>query len=357
MSLHEEWDGSPETLRSLLEGGKRCVVFDFTASFIGSWRSNSQIQLMGPADSRLSFGIGYSFISLFFGWWGIPWGPIRTVSSIYVNLRGGVDVTDEVVACANAKQSFPEVEEDNEAIEWVDLQDGDQIHQSASLARTRRTGDMLGVALVALLFVGWVVKGQLAASGDGNTKSKISTTTTTTKELGKRHSAADAERLEEPTHSCQGDLIFRDGKCTCPKGFDVFPFDRCCPRGMVPFGEWGCRKPTQQDASVAAPREDNSPRSSDKRRAQKRKTGRRGSRRKSTRKLRARRRRRGADRRARKGTYRGTGSYRRARRRPGCTIDCVQNSCSIKSCPRNLKAICRCLRTYWLPGVAECFCE
>jgi len=31
------------------------------------------------------------------GWWGIPWGPIWTISTIVTNLRGGRDVTNEVV--------------------------------------------------------------------------------------------------------------------------------------------------------------------------------------------------------------------------------------------------------------------
>jgi hypothetical protein len=30
------------------------------------------------------------------GWWGIPWGPIRSVQSLWTNLKGGVDVTAEV---------------------------------------------------------------------------------------------------------------------------------------------------------------------------------------------------------------------------------------------------------------------
>jgi hypothetical protein len=35
----------------------------------------------------------YSLLSLLFGWWGLPWGPIRTLQSIFINLTGGQDVT------------------------------------------------------------------------------------------------------------------------------------------------------------------------------------------------------------------------------------------------------------------------
>jgi hypothetical protein len=37
-----------------------------------------------------------SVVSLLLGWWGLPWGPIRTVQSIFVNLTGGQDATAAV---------------------------------------------------------------------------------------------------------------------------------------------------------------------------------------------------------------------------------------------------------------------
>jgi hypothetical protein len=36
-------------------------------------------------------------ISLLFGWWGIPWGPIYTVTSLFKNFGGGRDVTKEIM--------------------------------------------------------------------------------------------------------------------------------------------------------------------------------------------------------------------------------------------------------------------
>jgi hypothetical protein len=42
--------------------------------------------------------IQYSLISLLFGWWGIPWGPIWTISTIVTNAGGGKDVTHAVLA-------------------------------------------------------------------------------------------------------------------------------------------------------------------------------------------------------------------------------------------------------------------
>jgi len=47
--------------------------------------------------------VPWTLLSLIAGWWGIPWGLIFTSQSLYINLRGGNDVTNEV---ANALRLF-----------------------------------------------------------------------------------------------------------------------------------------------------------------------------------------------------------------------------------------------------------
>ena len=37
-------------------------------------------------------------------WWGIPWGPIYTVGCLSTNLKGGKDVTDEIVKSMNIQE-------------------------------------------------------------------------------------------------------------------------------------------------------------------------------------------------------------------------------------------------------------
>ena len=51
------------------------------------------------SDER-AIGKSYPFIliSLLLGWWGIPWGPIYTITSLVTNLGGGRDVTADVMA-------------------------------------------------------------------------------------------------------------------------------------------------------------------------------------------------------------------------------------------------------------------
>ncbi len=77
-----------------LANGAKFVVFTYALSFIiFSVRNSSPIYFIRKGQSTWRRSFQYTMISLLFGWWGIPWGPIFTVMSIYRNLRGGRDVT------------------------------------------------------------------------------------------------------------------------------------------------------------------------------------------------------------------------------------------------------------------------
>ena len=45
-----------------------------------------------------SLVLPYALLSAVLGWWGIPWEPIYTVQSIASNIKGGKDVTQQVLA-------------------------------------------------------------------------------------------------------------------------------------------------------------------------------------------------------------------------------------------------------------------
>ncbi len=85
-----------------LERGARFVVFDYCISVIVmTFRRPSSVYFIRAGESALARGLGFAAISTLLGWWGIPWGPIRTVPSIIVNLSGGRDVTAETIASLN----------------------------------------------------------------------------------------------------------------------------------------------------------------------------------------------------------------------------------------------------------------
>jgi len=56
-------------------------------------------------ETGMKRGLVFSVISLLFGWWGLPWGVIYTPMTMFTNLSGGCDVTDEVWALLQSSSS------------------------------------------------------------------------------------------------------------------------------------------------------------------------------------------------------------------------------------------------------------
>lgn len=85
-----------------LQNGAKFVIFQYCVSIIiMTFRRNSNIYFIKNGESTLKHSIRYTLMSLFFGWWGIPWGPIYTLGSIFNNLNGGKDVTAEIMKSLN----------------------------------------------------------------------------------------------------------------------------------------------------------------------------------------------------------------------------------------------------------------
>jgi hypothetical protein len=61
-----------------------------------TFKRSSDIYFIKGGESSLGKGIGYSLISMGLGWWGLPWGPIYTVGTLFTNMKGGRDITPEV---------------------------------------------------------------------------------------------------------------------------------------------------------------------------------------------------------------------------------------------------------------------
>jgi hypothetical protein len=86
-------------VRSAVSGGARFRAFPYCESWlIVSFRRISDPVLVKPGEAMLRAGGTQVLHSLLFGWWGFPWGPIWTVSTIWRTLHGGIDVTDAVMA-------------------------------------------------------------------------------------------------------------------------------------------------------------------------------------------------------------------------------------------------------------------
>jgi hypothetical protein len=88
---------TPAELEAELAAGGRFVVYEFCISFvILTLRCPTRVRLLRPRDSGVLRGLPYALLSLLLGWWGLPWGIIYTPLTIFTNLCGGHDVTEQV---------------------------------------------------------------------------------------------------------------------------------------------------------------------------------------------------------------------------------------------------------------------
>jgi hypothetical protein len=96
-------------LQDEVNRGGKFVVYQYCVSvIILTFKRPSDIYFI-PADSNpLTKGLPFSLISFFFGWWGIPWGPVYTVGSLVKNFGGGKDVTQPIMNSLVAHQPVDE---------------------------------------------------------------------------------------------------------------------------------------------------------------------------------------------------------------------------------------------------------
>jgi hypothetical protein len=86
-------------LKTAVAGGATFVVYPYAESWVVvSFKRVSDPILVGPAISRGGGKAVPLLHSLLFGWWGFPWGPIFTIQTVVRTLRGGIDVTNDVMA-------------------------------------------------------------------------------------------------------------------------------------------------------------------------------------------------------------------------------------------------------------------
>lgn len=82
-----------------IQRGGRFVMYQYTISLIVVTLQRSSDIYFIPGDEKgISEGLRYTAVSLILGWWGIPWGPVRTIRSVSCNLTGGKDVTQELMS-------------------------------------------------------------------------------------------------------------------------------------------------------------------------------------------------------------------------------------------------------------------
>jgi hypothetical protein len=92
-------------MQDIAQGGK-FVVFQYVISIIVlTFMRPSKVHYIKSTENAAKKGLKFTLITAFLGWWGIPWGPIRSVQAIRTNAKGGKDITSEVIARLGQKTS------------------------------------------------------------------------------------------------------------------------------------------------------------------------------------------------------------------------------------------------------------
>lgn len=88
-----------QALMQEVQRGGRFVVYEYCFSIlIMTFKRGTDVYFVRADESRFMKGLGFTMISLLFGWWGFPWGFIYTPMVLVTNLSGGRDVTNEIMA-------------------------------------------------------------------------------------------------------------------------------------------------------------------------------------------------------------------------------------------------------------------
>lgn len=103
----EDIKSGGELQQEIQQGGKFVAYQYYISVLILTFRRSSNVYFIRHEENAVVKGLPFTLLSLLLGWWGIPWGPIYTVQSVWVNFKGGRDVTSEVLASMTSASQKP----------------------------------------------------------------------------------------------------------------------------------------------------------------------------------------------------------------------------------------------------------
>lgn len=90
---------SAKEIQAEIEKGAKFVHYQYVVSYIfGTSKSQSELKLLKKGQSIFMHGFWYNLITILFGWWGLPSGPGTSIKVLKSNFKGGVDVTNQILA-------------------------------------------------------------------------------------------------------------------------------------------------------------------------------------------------------------------------------------------------------------------
>lgn len=88
----------------VLRGG-RFRVFPWNFSVIVmSFQRNSQVRYFRSSENPGLPALLWSMLSFCIGWWGIPWGIVFTVHTLWINSMGGRDITEGILTAVTGPE-------------------------------------------------------------------------------------------------------------------------------------------------------------------------------------------------------------------------------------------------------------
>lgn len=86
-------------IQAIINDGGKFVYFPYTISaVVVTFSKTSAIYLIRPYEKSIRYSYMYVLTNVVAGWWALPWGPIKTIGSMYQHLKGGKDVTSAVMS-------------------------------------------------------------------------------------------------------------------------------------------------------------------------------------------------------------------------------------------------------------------
>jgi len=87
---------SREQLDAELALGGRFVFYEYCLSVLfATSRRPSDVYFLKAEDLGIVRGLPYAALSFCFGWWGIPFGLLYTPMTIFTNLCGGRELSEQ----------------------------------------------------------------------------------------------------------------------------------------------------------------------------------------------------------------------------------------------------------------------
>ncbi|HEU4497621.1 MAG TPA: hypothetical protein VFR70_11265 [Flavobacterium sp.] len=86
-------------IKELVSQGAEFVYFPYTISLVVvTLKRASSIYFIRPQEGKFKYSYKHFGVNALLGWWGLPWGPVYTIGSMYHQLSGGKDVTQAVLS-------------------------------------------------------------------------------------------------------------------------------------------------------------------------------------------------------------------------------------------------------------------